>query len=76
MSNAERTPRSLADGRALYRKYIGPLAGDGPAEEFARLDDTRVNRMVLANAAARGGERGRAARAQLDKWEAGDSSAA
>lgn len=65
--------RAVVDGKALYRKLIGPLSGDTAADEFAALDDTRMNRFKLAHIAQQGGERGRAARARLDEWEANSS---
>ncbi|QKW07336.1 hypothetical protein HUT18_14005 [Streptomyces sp. NA04227] len=77
MSDAKRTrTNGIERGRKLYRDLIGPLSSDGPAQEFARLNDTAVNRASLAHIARQGGERGRAARTRLDEWEAGDSSAA
>ncbi|MCC3653220.1 hypothetical protein LIX60_17475 [Streptomyces sp. S07_1.15] len=65
--------RRPVDSKALYRELIGPLHSDTAADEFAAMKDTRGNRAQLAYLAGRGGERGRAARAQLDKWEADDA---
>ncbi|GAA2386994.1 hypothetical protein GCM10010420_07370 [Streptomyces glaucosporus] len=68
----QRKRRRPVDGKALYRQLIGPLSTDTDADEFAAMEDTRANRARLAHIAQRGGERGRAARAQLAKWEAAD----
>ncbi|MFE2812627.1 hypothetical protein ACFXGG_19600 [Streptomyces nigra] len=68
---ATRKNRTTVDGKALYRELLGPLRSDTAADEFAAVDlGNRGNRMVLEQIAARGGERGRAARARLDEWTA------
>ncbi|MFI2714853.1 hypothetical protein ACH5AI_00715 [Streptomyces collinus] len=68
-----RKSRTVVDGKALYRRLIGPLSGDTVADEFATMDDTRMNRFRLSHIAQQGGERGRAARARLSEWEANSS---
>lgn len=60
---------SVEEGRKLYRKLAGSLSGDTAADEFGALDDTAVNRGRLSYLAERGGDRGRAARAQLSEWD-------
>ncbi|MFJ8191103.1 hypothetical protein ACIQ8D_15220 [Streptomyces sp. NPDC096094] len=74
MSSARRKKATVADGKALYRQLIGPLADDTAVDEFAAMDDTRTNRFRLAHIAQQGGDRGRAARERLAEWEASDSS--
>lgn len=71
-----RKNRTAIDDKALYRELIGPLSSDTAADEFAAVDlDNRGNRMWLAHVAQQGGERGRAARARLSEWEAGNGDA-